>query len=321
MPDGWKEGVLAGIISAIVFLSSATGLLIAGLLSFFTSFSLFWVGLSAGTARAVIGVITSFLIITFSANGTLGLFFLGVIGLPVIGLNHLALLNRTVTNEQGERDIEWYPAGRMLAWLSAYAAVALLLATTLSHLYFGESLALEMRTSLNTDLEHIEDLQNDTQSPLLSDEQINRILKILPGYIAISLASMIAANAGLAQRILVRTGRAIRPSPNIRDLELPEVLSLALAASIALWLLTGETGVLGGSLANIFLVPYFLLGLVVVHAISSDWSRRTALLTLFYLLCLFIYGLAVLVALLGLAEPWVHFRQKYAKKAVNKRNT
>ena len=94
-------------------------------------------------------------------------------------------------------------------------------------------------------------------------------------------------------------------------MELPDGLDIALALSVALSLAPGEAGFIGGSLAVIFMLPYFLLGLVVIHAISLRWPGRAAILTLLYVAMIFIQPLAFLVSALGLMEQWFHVRRQY----------
>ncbi len=314
---GWKAGVFAGIASSFLFLIPTTGVPIVGLLLFFVPLPLFLAGLSSGTSSALIGVFTAIVISSLATDFASGLLVYGSIGLPAVVLTSLALLNRTVRFNDDEI-VEWYPAGRILVWLSGFAATVLIFLAASAHLGQGTDLVEQARQLVietHGGREQIAALLTEFQSPLTPDQYVIILASILPPFIALNLSFMTAANAGLAQLILIRVGQAIRPSPSLRDLELPEGAAIALAGCTGLWLLPGEIGYIGGSLAVIFLIPYFLLGLIVVHAISTAWSGRQALLILLYLICVLFTGMAFLIALLGIAEQWFHLRQRYGVHA------
>ena len=72
----------------------------------------------------------------------------------------------------------------------------------------------------------------------------------------------------------------------------------------------GEMGYMGATLASFLFVPYFFLGLSVVHAIPLAGPGRYALLGLFYFLLLLLAWPAIPVGLLGLWEQWSGLRAK-----------
>jgi len=317
MPKEWKTGVFAGVISAFLLLLPTIGFPIAGLLSFFMPLPLFLAGLSAGTTVSAIGALTTTLISTLVTDLSFGLTILGTVGIPVMVFTSRALLNRTVLI-RGQQSVEWYPAGLMLVWLSGFAALILMVLTAIAYLGQGVSLSEWTRRvaiEAHGDPEQVAAFLSQFQPPISLDQYINILTRILPAFIALNLAFMAAANAGLAQLILTRKNRAIRPSPSIKDLELPEGLAIALAGSIGLWLIPGELGIIGGSFAIILFIPYFLLGLAVVHAISTAWPGRTAFLALLYLTCVFFPGMTLLIALLGIVEQRLHLRQRFGASA------
>ena len=73
--------------------------------------------------------------------------------------------------------------------------------------------------------------------------------------------------------------------------------------------LDGLLGVVGKTLAAIAIVPYFLLGLGVVHGFVQPWKARWIVLLLFYSLMLF-WPLPVIIAGLGFVNSMLRLRSK-----------
>jgi hypothetical protein len=61
------------------------------------------------------------------------------------------------------------------------------------------------------------------------------------------------------------------------------------------------------------LVPYFLVGLAVVHVWARQWPSRLMILVGFYLLMVLFGGIGMLlVAGLGFMEQWLRLRRRFA---------
>ncbi len=276
-------------------------------------------GLSLGTTAAAIASILVVLMATFVAEISLSFSFLLLIAFPTLVLTYFALLNRHIEDQDGKDQIEWYPIGRLLTWLTFMGAGFLCMAIFMAA---GEEGGIreQAKTALIAFFggqERIEEMLLLTRSAITVDEYISAVAASLPAVAAISVVLHIAANAGIAQRILTRQGHAIRPSPSLRDLSFPLPLDLALALSAALSLMPGEAGFVGASLTAMFMMPYFLLGLVVVHAISTRWPGRGLFLAVFYLAMFVISALVILVAIFGLLETCLGVREKFEAGAKN----
>jgi len=113
-------------------------------------------------------------------------------------------------------------------------------------------------------------------------------------------------NAALAQGLLAKGGRNLRPSPRLRELTLPDWLSWALvAAALVALAAPGEIGYIGRNLVLVVAVPYFFLGLSVVHKMAALTPLPGALLALVYLVVIFSGWFALFVAGIGVLEQWV----------------
>lgn len=124
---------------------------------------------------------------------------------------------------------------------------------------------------------------------------------------------MLAVNGILAQGALLRLGRALRPAPDIKQLELPRWLDVAVAVVLAVALLaSGDIGYVAQNLLLMLLLPYLFAGLAVAHRwIGRTGAAAPLLLVPFYLLLL-LGWVAPLVVGIGLIDQVVGHRRKSA---------
>ena len=93
------------------------------------------------------------------------------------------------------------------------------------------------------------------------------------------------------------------------------------AGAVALSLIPGETAYFGGTVAVMLSVPYFLLGLGIIHGISRGWTARIAFLGLFYMALVLVPWLVMPVWLLGLLESGIGIRARIAALLTQARGT
>ena len=119
--------IAAGIISAVVFASAATGpMLLRVVLFFLTPLSLYLVGLGLGPASAVVAAIVGTLAILALTSPVFSLVFAISAALPAATTSRLALLGR-----QRDGAAQWYPIGRIVTaaalFVGLFAMLSLLL--------------------------------------------------------------------------------------------------------------------------------------------------------------------------------------------------
>ena len=85
---------------------------------------------------------------------------------------------------------------------------------------------------------------------------------------------LLLGNMQLAQALLVRTKRNLRPQENYDRLQLPIWLVAASVFMGGAALLSGWPASLSAALAAMIMAAYFLLGLAIIHAISRHWNGR-----------------------------------------------
>lgn len=297
--------VLGGVTSAILYLSSFFGIPGGFILAYFSALPLFVVGLSLGLMAGTIATVTSVaLALTVTQIAVVALFTV-VTALPTLLLLRMALSNR----KSPEGNTKWYPPGMMLCWLTGYGAMAFVIA---AYMVGGGPNGIEeiLRENISAALGVLmQDLE-----PLKVEAMARMAARHVPAIFMASWLISMVVNAHLAQNIATRLGRNIRPAPPLLNMSLPFGLTGAMLAAAVIWRLAGPglVGFVSLNLALVMLVPYFLMGLAVVHAISRPWPARTPILVTMYLIMVFIGWPVALLAALGLAEQWIGLRRRLA---------
>lgn len=340
----WIIGVLAGLTSAILYAAASAGATPAIFLAYVAPLPIFIAGLGWGTFMALIAGGTGLVVMTLLGGLSSGVVYLAVAALAPVWLVRLALLSRAVGGRgasaaaraarareahhravaDGTRDgppediaepeIEWYPPGMLVVWTTAIAA-ALLVISILSMATADDGIRGAVVQLLNTgildtgELRRALDAQGLDVSP---SEFLEMVAAFVPAMAASMWLIMTLANMAIAQLIVDRSGNALRPTPAFSQITYPQAFLVVFPVSLVLGFLPGELGFAGMSLVALLFVPYFLLGLAAIHAISRRWQARTAILTGFYLILVFFGSPVLLVGILGLVEAWMGLRARYA---------
>ena len=297
-------GLLGGGMSAVVALAFLTGTPGALFLAYLAPLPLLLVGLgfgvSAGTVAGGAGVLA-----TLAMGGvvTAALYAL-VNAVPALVLVRTVLAQRTRSNGTSA----WYPAGFTLCWLTALAA-ALFVAAVIVEWSLGNGVVAATSEFLDQALATmLPQLTNATRGDLVA-----ATVPLFPGMVGTSWILMTAVNGALAQGILVRAGRNLRPSPKLVDLTLPDWMSWLLVASAVMALFgPGEMEYTGRNLTLISATPFFFLGLAVMHALVRRLSFSGPLLVVIYLMVIFSNWAAGAAAGIGIIEQWAGLRYRFA---------
>lgn len=287
--------VLGGLLSAalsVLHLFPLPGLVF---FSYFTSLPLFMVGLSIGLRPVYsAGLIASLIVLLLEGPYVAGEFFLFSYLGPAFLVNR-ALLNRT--KKSGE--ISWYPSSFLLRDLTLAAGVVMLIALGF-YLYFtqGGDAAILLKPVLKA---------FDPQGHMKTAEPLLlAILPILPGFFAFSWSLMMFFNATLAQGLLIRFKRNIRPSLSFYDLNVPKSFLIIFGLSLVLSLVgLGSLEILGKNAAFVLTFPFFLVGLSLVHFWLHKTPYSTVGLTVFYFVLILFFWPVLVVILLGILKPWI----------------
>jgi hypothetical protein len=306
--------IAAGVASALAglaFLARAPGAL---LLIYFGPLPLMLAGLAFGAKATFVAAGVGALVAGLLAGPPAMLLYLIGHALPSALVVWLGLRRRTgidiVVGDAPENGAsaapsEWYPHGHIVAWLAALAAVAIAVAALMlsSDEGFRAAVADHIEKGLAALLPT---LGGPQRAPLIAT-----MIGLFPGWIGVSWVAMGVINAVIAEAILTRTGRALRPKPAWADMGLPDWLSWVLVGAALLALIgPGDVGYTGRNLALALAFPHFLLGLAVVHGLVDRTPHPRALLIGFYLV-LFVSAWALLVvAAVGVLEHWIGLRNR-----------
>ncbi|MSP50448.1 MAG: DUF2232 domain-containing protein [Alphaproteobacteria bacterium] len=301
----WLIAAGAGVVSALLYLSVVLGQPSAMLLAYLAQLPLFAVAFGMGGLAGVTATGSAAVIVALLGSTIAGVLFLAISGIPVMVVGRKALLSRQDPNGS----TVWYPLGLLVTWMVGMGAgafvvtgVALMLATDgiepAIRSFLGQGVDRLMAATAEADRQRI----------------LDAIVPWFPAAVVMSWLAMVAINATLAQGVLARFGRNLRPTPELADIELPHLLTLALGiAGAAAVIGPDPIGFLGRNLFLILLVPFFFLGLGVVHAVARKFSTQRPFILIAAYAAMLVLGWPVaLVAGLGLFDQWLGLRRRLA---------
>jgi hypothetical protein len=296
----------AGSASALMFASIVSGAPISLLLFYLAPLPLMVAGLGWGPLSATIGGIAA-------AVGLGALFglpyciaFALIIALPAWWLGHLALLGRPLaTSSPPANDgasLEWYPVGRILLWVAAFAAI-MTAAALLSLGSDAPTITGTMRSALTSLME----------SAQITPTQrgIDALVKIAPTAAALVAMMTLTLNLWLAAKITATSGRLHRPWPELRNAALPPMTLATLCVAIAFCFTGGLLAMLAQIVATVLVVAYALIGFAVLHTVTLALKSRALWLSCTYTIVI-VFGWPMLaMTALGLADAVFGIRQRY----------
>ena len=307
----------AGVIASLLHLSVTLGSPGSFMLAYFAQAPIVATGLSLGFMPAAVAAAIAAVLVAVGSPGVgaLSLFMLTSV-LPVLLIVYFAIQNRDREGKDANGGVEWYPIGRLLGWLTALA----LLAFVVAYIIFlgGEN---GVRGAIETYLGNVLGAFSGAQvDASIANKFIVTMAALFPAIAAASWLLMIVVNGVMAQKFLTASGKNIRPLPVYRDIEAPlwPVGVIVLGASLSV--LGGNAGFFGINVMLIATIPFFFIGLAVLHSISAAWPGRLFLLVGVYLLLVLLVWPAAIIALLGLMEHWVYLRKRLHVRRSNKGN-
>ncbi len=310
-------GVLAGLASAVLISLIGVGTGVAVMLFLLAPIPVIIATLAFDHRSGLIAGVIGAVAITMVHGGILGGFgYLVTTALPAWWLAYLALLGRP----KADGTTEWYPLGRLLAWIAGTGALT----------YFGSAVLpgfdyAAYQQNTREMAEAVLRIQTNTpeSAPLPDFGEIpgadiaQRLAGALPIFAAQGFTVILSLYIWLGARIVSASGRLLRPWPQIAQTIMPrEALYTLFAASLAAIFLGGFTGVLATALTGAFLMAFALQGLAAVHEMSVGRSGRPFILILTYLLVLLSQGLVFLpLILFGLTDTALGIRQRMRAQA------
>jgi hypothetical protein len=303
----------AGSASALMFASIVSGAPISLLLFYLAPLPLMVAALGWGPLSATIGGIAA----AIGLGAIFGLpycaAFAITVALPAWWLGHLAMLGRPVTHgaslDNGAQPVaptlEWYPVGRILLWITGFAAV-----TTMAALLMLGSDAAAITGALRRFLLRILDAQ-DAGSTTEFDQLIDALVSIAPAAAEIVAMMTLTLNLWLAAKIAATSGRLHRPWPDLKSTALPSMALAALSVAIALCFAGGLPAMLAQIVTAALTMAYALAGFAVLHTLTLALKRRALWLSGTYAIVAVVGWPVLAIAVLGVADAIFGFRRRY----------
>lgn len=310
--------IAAGCAAGLMFASLVSGALISLLLFYLAPLPLMVAALGWGSASVLIGALTAGAGLGFAFGLAYFVAFIVTVGLPAFWLGHLALLAKPAAADATEGTsgsspvpvLDWYPPGRLLLWISLFACLITVSALlTLGTDY--ETIIAALRRGLGRILS-----ARDGATPGADTERmLDAIIQIAPAAATLVAMFTLTLNLWLSGRIVLTSGRLRRPWPDLRSIEIPQIVMLILAAALALSFAGGMLGMLSQIASAALLMAYLLVGFAVLHVATQSAGGRWWWLTAAYGAVVVFGWPALLVAILGLIEGAIGLRKRFAARA------
>jgi hypothetical protein len=305
----------AGCASALMFASIVSGALISLLLFYLAPLPLMVAAIGWGPLSATIGGIGAAIGLGAIFGLPYCIAFAIMVALPAWWLGHLALLGRPAGNAVPLGDgisavapeLEWYPVGRILLWITGFAAL-----TTMAALLTLGTDADAITGTLRRGLLRIFS-SGDAASAGEIEQFINALVTIAPAAAAIVAMTTLTLNLWLAAKITATSARLHRPWPDLKATALPSMTLVLLFAALGLSFTGGLPAILALIVATALIMAYAFTGFAVLHTLTLSLKSRALWLSCAYTVVIVFSWPVLVIAALGLADAVFGFRQRYLR--------
>jgi hypothetical protein len=236
------------------------------------------------------------------------------VALPAWWLGHLALLGRPgiaghapSVGPSAAPAVEWYPVGRILIWIAAFAS----LSTIAALLTLGTDAASIVEALRQFMLRILE--QRDAAVAADTERLIDSLIIVAPAAAAGVAMLTLTLNLWLAAKITVTSGRLSRPWPDLKSVTLPPMTLAALCTAIAFCFSGGLAAIGARIVTSALLLAYALVGFAVLHTLSLALKKRAFWLGSTYVIALIFVWPALALVALGLADAVFGLRQRFLR--------
>ncbi|WP_088348700.1 MULTISPECIES: DUF2232 domain-containing protein [Rhodomicrobium] len=312
-------GIGSGLVAAVLFTSLANNSALALMLFYLTPLPVLLAGIGWGLLAALIALVTATLIVSFALGIQTAIAFILYVGLPGVILSYLLLLHREAapaggpggTVAAGGPAIEWYPLGRIIAWAAVMAGGLVALGLVLLG-GDGEGYRAAVRSMFDDNaLTQLQGIFGAEFGQVEFDRFIERFTRyILPAFAATFWLLVMIGNLWLAAKSASISGQLNRPVPSFSQINYPPLFVAAFFAALGLSFSPGGLGLAGMAFLGAFGCAFLILGVAVVHSLVAGTQLKPALLVILYAGLLLTPWFAPIVTALGLAEPFLHLRQR-----------
>ncbi|HYF53134.1 MAG TPA: DUF2232 domain-containing protein [Salinarimonas sp.] len=303
-------GIGAGLVSALLVSVFTKGTVLALLLFLFAPVPVLIASLGWHHRAGLVATAAGSAAIALVSGPGDGLGYALGTALPAWWLGYLALLGRA----EAGGPVEWYPLGRLLAWIAATAALILLAAGLVStgsyERFQGNSREIaELFLRAQTGTPRDAPIPNVGNIP--ASVMIERFAMAAPIFAAQGFTLLLAFYVWIGARIVAVSGRLPRPWPSIPETLMPRAALIALGAGVVLANLPGWPSVLGLALSGALVMAFGLQGLAAIHDLSRGRPGRVGILVVTYMIVFMTQGLVLApLFLFGIADTALGLRAR-----------
>jgi hypothetical protein len=308
-------GIVAGLASALLFMAPISGSLLAFPLFILTPLPIAIGGLGWGLSASIVATAMGSLVIGGALAGLMAaVIFVAVFAGPIVWLAWLA----AKTEPGGARDPAagsvWYPLGRILLHAALAVSAGLVAAGAITG-YDPSVIAAEATSAMNAFMAEAETAESAPNTESVR-QFVDLYVAILPFTLAAFMLTGTVFNLWLGGLIARWSGRAVRPAERLWTVSPPNDILIGFGVTLVLaFVLSGPLGDVAAVLAGALGGALALVGLAVIHAVTFGRPGRGLILTATYLFTLLSGLPLILLAGLGAAENFVHFRARRSASA------
>lgn len=305
----------AGIASALMFASIASGALISLLLFYLAPLPLMMAALGWGPLAAAIGGVIAALGIGALFGFSYMMAFAVTVAVPAWWLGHLSLLARSAPSAVSSPStaqiptLYWYPVGRILVWIALFASL-----TTMGAMLTLGTDSASINNALRRALSRIVSVSMSGIDSESAARVIDALAAMAPGAATLIAMLTLTLSLWLAAKVTFTSQRLKRPWPDLRATKLPALTLAALAAAIVLCFAGGLIAIMAQIICAALLTAYGFIGFAVLHVVSQTFPGRTFMLGVLYATTLFIGWPLIGSIGLGLADAVLGLRDRYWQK-------
>ncbi|TVR11276.1 MAG: DUF2232 domain-containing protein [Salinarimonadaceae bacterium] len=304
-------GIGAGLASALLIAAVTQGTALALALFMLSPVPIIVAALGWDHRAGLVATLVGGIAIAVLSTPLSGLSFAFATGLPSWWLAYLALLGRT--REDGT--VEWYPLGRLLAWIGGTAALTFFAAAIFPDFDFEQYRqtardAAEAVVRMQAGIPASAPLTDIGEVPV--EEVISRIAAITPIIGTVGFTFVMLLYIWIGARIVSASGRLARPWPAICEAVMPrETIFILVGATVAGMALGGFPGVLAYALVGGLLTAFGIQGLGAIHDLSRGRAGRGFIVALTYIVLFLSQGIALIpLIFFGLVDSAFGLRER-----------
>ncbi len=297
----WLLSVVAGVASAVLFGFAPATPVGAMLSTVLVAVPLFMAGLGLGALPGAAASAVGILAVLAIHNPESAAIYAMSFGFPVAILVRQAMLSRNV-----DGTTHWYPAGYLTATLTMIGLVLAVAYTAILPMLQVQEQATAMMRVL------AENFASGTDGVTVEQlmEQVGWVMRLLPGMLTGIWMLALLAGGAVAQTLLEKIKRNLRPRPNFAEILLPNWMATVAAVIMAVAVFAPDPiGDYAMSMAFAACFGFLVQGLTVVHAFNRKIKGGKILLVIFYMLVVAPIWPVMLVVLLGAVEQFAGFRR------------